>query len=230
MITVVMSALNEEKNIQKSFKRLINALILFKYKYQIILIDDGSKDNSHLILRNISIQNKKNTLFLKNKINRGIGFCLTESAKLAKYNYLLFYPSDGEIDPIQILKYKKYLFEKKDLIIPYPANQLLTRSKLRYYLSNIYQSIIRIFFLKKIKYFNGTIIFKKELIFKLNIFSRRFFIFSEIILKYLKYNKNYVEVPYLLKKRLSGKSKAVNFTNLKEVIISFIKMMKFYYL
>jgi glycosyltransferase involved in cell wall biosynthesis len=46
MITVVMSALNEEKNIQKSFKRLINALILFKYKYQIILIDDGSTDHS----------------------------------------------------------------------------------------------------------------------------------------------------------------------------------------
>ena len=46
MISIIISALNEEKNIVKVFNNLEIALIKFKYQYEIILINDGSKDNT----------------------------------------------------------------------------------------------------------------------------------------------------------------------------------------
>ena len=90
--------------------------------------------------------------------------------------------------------------------------------------------ILRVTFLKSIKYFNGTIIFNKKIINKFNIYSDTFFIFTEIILKYTKNNTHYIEVPYRLNKRLSGKSKAVSLKNLLDIIRDYLKMIKYYYL
>jgi glycosyltransferase involved in cell wall biosynthesis len=228
MISIIISALNEEKNIVKVFNNLEIALIKFKYQYEIILINDGSKDNTKAKME--YLKNKKNNIvFINNKINKGIGFCIRQGIKIAKYKFILFHPSDGEINAKEILKNKEHLL-KKDLIIPYPINQKNSRTIFRIYLSYIYQMILRVTFLKSIKYFNGTIIFNKKIINKFNIYSDTFFIFTEIILKYTKNNTHYIEVPYRLNKRLSGKSKAVSLKNLLDIIRDYLKMIKYYYL
>jgi glycosyltransferase involved in cell wall biosynthesis len=229
MISIIISALNEEKNIAKVFNNLEIALIKFKYQYEIILINDGSKDNTKAKMEHLKRIKGSNIVFINNKINKGIGFCIKQGVKIAKYKYILFHPSDGEINAKEILKNKKYLF-KKDLIIPYPINQKNSRTIFRFYLSNLYKTILRVTFLKSIKYFNGTIIFNKKIISKFNIYSDTFFIFTEIILKYTKNNTNYIEVPYRLNKRLSGKSKALCLKNLLDIIGDYLKMLKYYYL
>ena len=58
LITFLIPCYNESKNIEKTYKTLSKALKKFKHKYEILMVDDGSKDNSFEIIKKIGINNK----------------------------------------------------------------------------------------------------------------------------------------------------------------------------
>ena len=65
----------------------------------ILVIDDGSKDNS------ASIANEYGVHLIKNGINRGLGFSFREGLKFAgekKYDILVTIDGDGQFDPTDI--------------------------------------------------------------------------------------------------------------------------------
>jgi len=86
-VSVVVCAYNEAPRISKVLKTLIKTKILD----EIIIINDGSTDNTEKIIK--KIKNKK-IKYLKNKKNKGKGYSMNLGVRVSKYNVILFCDAD----------------------------------------------------------------------------------------------------------------------------------------
>ena len=102
----------------------------------------------------------------------------------------MFVPSDNVLDYTQISKIINKIKDNDMVIVNY-SNQLKSRELSRFFISKIFTYAINIFFINRIKYFNGTNVYRKSLLKNIKIFSNSFIFQSEIVLKMLKLTKKY---------------------------------------
>ena len=129
MISFIVACYNEEKNITETINSIILANRKLKdKKYEIIIIDDHSTDNSKNILNKL----KKKFKFIKlkkNKKNLGYGGTVKVGIKKAKGDYVIWIPGDNShasSELVKILKYKN----KYDIVSTFYTNTE-TRSRFR---------------------------------------------------------------------------------------------------
>ena len=112
-LSIIIPVYNEEKTILDVLKKI--QLLKKKCKLEIIIINDGSKDNS----KNIIDKNKKlfNKVVHLNK-NSGKGKAVIEGIKNCSYDYILIQDADLEYDPKDILIFlEENRIHKYDLIM-----------------------------------------------------------------------------------------------------------------
>lgn len=97
-ISIIIALYNEEKTIIEILKQL-NKTKKNNYVYEIIVINDGSTDNSLKLLEENSILYNK---LLNFKKNGGKGFAIKEGLKIATGNYVIFQDADLEYNPDDI--------------------------------------------------------------------------------------------------------------------------------
>jgi len=95
-ISVIMPALNEERAVGNLLDSIQNILQKITFSYEIIVIDDGSKD------RTLDICRKKNVTIIHNRYNYGKGYALREGFKQAHGNIIVTIDSDGDHHPEEI--------------------------------------------------------------------------------------------------------------------------------
>lgn len=94
MISVVIPMYNAEKYVEKC----LNSLLEQTYKdLEIIIVNDGSKDNSQTICERFAEQDKRITLI--NTENRGAGSARNTGIEVAKGEYISFIDSDDYVCP-----------------------------------------------------------------------------------------------------------------------------------
>jgi glycosyltransferase involved in cell wall biosynthesis len=97
MISVVIPAHNEEKAVGTVLDELIDALE--GQEYEIIVVDDGSTDNTAKI-----VQQKESVKLIQHPINKGYGAALKTGIRNAKADIVLFMDADGQHKPDDIKK------------------------------------------------------------------------------------------------------------------------------
>jgi glycosyltransferase involved in cell wall biosynthesis len=120
-LSVFFPAYNEEANIEKTVKDAGNILKAYVNLYEIIIIDDGSKDETGKIADRLALADK-NIKVIHHCPNKGYGEALKSGFYNAKYPWIAFTDSDGQFDFSEILK----LLEKTnqaDLIVGYRFNR-----------------------------------------------------------------------------------------------------------
>ncbi len=90
-ISLIIPAYNEEKNILRTLKKLKLFLKNEKDKWEILIINDGSTDNTLKILKNYKPKFFKIISYKKNK---GKGFAVKKGVKQATGDYMCFTDSD----------------------------------------------------------------------------------------------------------------------------------------
>ena len=98
-IFVVVPAYNEEKTIAKVIEDLM------KMGLEIVVVDDGSNDDTYNIVESI-IKEKKHGLLLRHLLNRGLGAALRtgiEAALMEDPDVIVTFDADGQHDPQDIL-------------------------------------------------------------------------------------------------------------------------------
>jgi glycosyltransferase involved in cell wall biosynthesis len=92
-LSIVIPIFNEGQALQSNLKEVETFLIKSNFDYELILVDDGSTDNSATIIEKF-VNDKPNIIFINNVTNRGKGFSLRAGIQRATRDYILFMDAD----------------------------------------------------------------------------------------------------------------------------------------
>lgn len=113
-LSLIIPAFNEEKIINKTLATVTQFLKDKKYPWEIIVVDDGSSDNTSKIVK--KTKNAKIRL-VKLSANKGKGAALRAGIKVAKGDYILYSDADLSVSIANIDKFMDYLKRNFDLVI-----------------------------------------------------------------------------------------------------------------
>ena len=110
-ISVVVPVFNEEGNVRELHKEILEVCKKENYKFEIIFVDDGSKDKTSEICKEL-----KPLKYIRMRKNFGQTAAMDAGIKLAQYDYIVTMDGDRQNDPADIPKLVNYL-EENDLDI-----------------------------------------------------------------------------------------------------------------
>lgn len=115
-LSVVIPTYNEERRIEESLNKIARYMEGHNFRYEIIIVDDGSYDKTVDIVKNFSTKNKSINLILNEK-NRGKGYSVKKGILEANGGYILFSDADLSTPIEEIEKLLKYLQQGYDVAI-----------------------------------------------------------------------------------------------------------------
>ena len=122
MICVVVTVYNKEKFIRKTILSILNQTILPE---EIIIVNDGSTDNSLRIIEKIK---KPNFTKIITTINQGVSAARNLGLKKAKSNYVYFVDGDDILNKNAISIFSNQILENPNYIL-YAANRISQNHK-----------------------------------------------------------------------------------------------------
>lgn len=119
-LSVFFPAYNEEANIETTVKKALDVLQKLPLKnYEVIVVNDGSKDKTGEVAEKIA-REEKHVRLINHNPNRGYGEALKSGFYNAKYDWIAFTDSDGQFDFSEIVNFlNKEKESGADLIIGY---------------------------------------------------------------------------------------------------------------
>lgn len=104
-------------NISEYIEKCVRSILAQTYNYiEIILVNDGSTDNSLEIIRGIEKEDQRISII--DKINGGLSSARNAGMRAAKGNYLLFVDGDDTIAPTAIsILYENLMRERADISV-----------------------------------------------------------------------------------------------------------------
>lgn len=111
-VSVIIPTYNREKVIERSVRSVLNQT----YKnIEVIIVDDGSKDNTEKIIKSI---NDERIIYYKQK-NGGASKARNTGVKLATSDYIAFHDSDDSWREDKLEKQMKYMMENPQVGMVY---------------------------------------------------------------------------------------------------------------
>jgi len=222
-ITIIMPALNEERNIEKAVSNSLRALADYGIDGEVLVINDGSRDATQAKVEAIRATGAPVSL-LNHEKPWGFGASFWDGVDHAQKDVVVVMPGDNENDPWEILRYAA-LLDHVDIVIPFVFNKKV-RSLFRRVLSVVYRTVINLTFKTNLNYTNGTILYRRSILTDLPYRSGSFFFQTDILIRLLNSGYLFAEVPYRLDQRKDGVSKAVSFPSFVKVVKGYLKLIK----
>lgn len=111
-LSLILPCYNEEPIFTESVKRIIDVLSLTRLSYEIIFVDDKSRDNTAQLIQNTcTIYPHTNALY--HTINKGRGKTVTDGIKEAKGTVVGYIDIDLEVSPVYIPLLVDMILEKR---------------------------------------------------------------------------------------------------------------------
>jgi len=223
LISILIPSFNEEKTILNILNR-ISKTIDSSINYEVVIINDGSTDNTLKLLE----QNKNlyNQLITYER-NYGKGNAIKKGLEVSKGKYIFFQDADLEYDPIDINKFTKLInrFEP-DLIIGSRLNYSeYTRSHniLNKFGNKLITLIFNLFYNTTFTdIYSCYACFKKDLLNEKNLKTKGFEQHAEILCKVIKKGKKFYEVPISYNGRTHDEGKKIKFYHIFSVLFRIV--------
>jgi len=223
LISILIPSFNEGETILKVLNRILETSGANSF-YEIIIIDDGSTDNTKDLL-----EKNKNlyTNLITYSSNRGKGYAIKKGLEKATGKYVFFQDADLEYDPIELNKFIKLINQfNPDLIIGSRFNYSdYTRS--HNILNKFGNKIITLIF--NLLYnttftdiYSCYACFKKELLNEKNLKTNGFEQHAEILCKVIRKGKKFYELPISYNGRTPEEGKKIKFYHIVSVIFRII--------
>tara|TARA_X000000368_G_scaffold387580_1_gene348422 strand:- start:64 stop:792 length:729 start_codon:yes stop_codon:yes gene_type:complete len=235
-LSIIIPTFNDQNIIKNKILFLIKNLRKMKIKYEIIIVNDGSSDDTLRELK--SIKSKKNYIkIINNRKNCGKSYSIKKGLKVAKHEHIVLVDSDlPYFDTFE--KIIKKLKQNYDFVFinRRHKNSRIINKKLNFYqISRIFIGWLVSLFVKLLLNFNllggdtqsGLKGFKKIKNFnKLNFVSTKFFLDLEIMYFYNKLNRKFYSIP--VKYKIAEKSSIKIFSVKKnfEILIELIRVIQ----
>lgn len=98
-LSVVLPALNEAEILEVTVESVMNALDPSGIAYEILIIDDGSTDDTFAVASKLHARHPTRVRCIRHDTNRGYGAALRTGMREAKGKYISFLDADNQFDP-----------------------------------------------------------------------------------------------------------------------------------
>ena len=223
-VTFFVPCMNEEDNIVATMETIQGAVSKFPYRYQILIIDDGSKDRT---IQRIEEFKKKNPGMridlIKNTTNRGLGRNYVDAAYVASGEHMMLVNGD-HAEPQDAIETILSKLGAADMVIPHFANRD-SRTQGRVRLSRFFTWLINAITGNHISYYNGPVLHRRINIIRWHSDTYGFAYQAEVITRLLEEGATYVEVEIRNLDREGGISKAFRMINVLSVSHSVFQIL-----
>lgn len=126
MKEIVLSIIVPIYNVESYLKKCLDSLVLQEMDgIEILLIEDGSRDDSKMIAQTYS-EKYENIILICHENNKGLGAARNTGIKHAKGEYITFVDSDDWVSPIMYNKMLNTIIEDKSDIVVCGINEVLS--------------------------------------------------------------------------------------------------------
>jgi len=220
-LTVIIPAYNEAGNIAETLAAVVPFIEKYFQDYEILVFDDCSKDDTGKIAESVAAQNPKIKV-IHNPKNMGMGYNYKAGVKMARKDYVVMVPGDNDI----LEKTFDPLFQavgEKDIILAYTADMSM-RPWGRVILSKTFTGLMNLLFGLRLKYFNGIVVHRTDLVRSIAIETDSFAYQAEALVKLLRKGASYLELPQYIRERRYGSSKALGLRNIARVLKTIFRL------
>ena len=100
-VSAVLPAFNEAGNLEQSVSRVAEALAAHARTFEIIVVDDGSGDDTPAILERLKLQHRELRV-VRHPVNRGYGAALRSGFEAAQLGWIFLIDADNQFDPQEV--------------------------------------------------------------------------------------------------------------------------------
>lgn len=228
MISIIVPAYNEEGVIGTFIEKFMDELNLNEH-YELIIVNDGSKDSTESIVRKYMKRHKFIRL-LNHKVNSGIGKALETGISEARGNYIITMDSDLT-HPISLIPKLVECCKHNDVCI---ASRYIKGGGMknvplwRIFISKSVNTLLGILLFCNVKDITaGFKVYKAEKIKKIKIKRKGFESQAEIMVYLMKKHCKFKEIPFILKNREIGISKFNLFKMGPKYLLNLLSLFKY---
>jgi glycosyltransferase involved in cell wall biosynthesis len=224
-LTVFISCYNEQDYIIDTIKVVCEALDeIGTVSYEIIVVDDCSKDNSSdTVKAYIASHPNANIILRTNKVNRGLAQNYLDVAFIGKGKYYRLICGD-DAEPKGTMLAVFHEIGQADMIIPYYVSNE-GKSAYRQLISNAYSNLVNLISGFRLHYYNGLAVHLRYNVMRWHPNTRGFGFQADIICMLLDQGFSYKEVAVKSIERRSGGSNALTFKNLLSVAHTLVDLI-----
>lgn len=218
-ITVALTCYNEEKYIVDTLENAISALCEVGCSYEVIVIDDASRDDSVQRIKKYIESHPDYPVTLKvNNKNRGLANNYIEGAFLGKGKYYRVCNGDDPEPKEVLVNIFKYI-GKADIIIPWQdQKEVVGKSLFRKCLSRVFTRLVNLISGYNIKYYNGNAIHLRYNVMRWHPSSYGFGFQADITTRLLDEGASYIQIKSRSIDRKGSASTALTVRNILSVI------------
>jgi glycosyltransferase involved in cell wall biosynthesis len=142
-ITVVLACYNEEETLAESFQEIWKTLSDFNRAFEILFVDDVSRDRTREIIAGIVDRHPDQVRALYHERNQGRGATVTDGFRAARGDIVGFLDVDLEVHSRYIPSLVRAIEDGADLATVHRIYALQIRSLDRYFMSRGYSFLMR---------------------------------------------------------------------------------------
>ena len=204
-ISAVLSAFNEEENIETATRRMADALKSLSLEdWEVIIVNDGSADRTGEIADRLSSEEPDRIRVFHHRPNLGYAEALKTGFTSARHELIFYTDSDNQFD-VREIKHLLPLIEDADIVCGFRIYRFDPLTRL--VLSWGFNLLVRIMFRINVRDIDCAFkLFRREVFDRVKIESRKFFVDAEILAKARFFGFRLVEVGVRHYPRTAGRS------------------------
>jgi glycosyltransferase involved in cell wall biosynthesis len=215
-LSVIIPAYCEAENILDTLENVTTALAPLAIEHEILVIDDGSTDDTGAIVTT-NLHRFPHVQLLINDRNRGFGWTYQRGVQAARLDHIVMVHGDNAWGAATLGDFFSRVGDA-DIIVGYTRDMWRSRTWTRTLISKTFTLLVNLITWRWLKYYNGLQIHQAHILKGLRIESRGFGFQPEVLVKALRLTGTKIEVPMDLIERAKGESKAFRVRNVIDVL------------
>lgn len=215
-ISLVLPAWNEAEAIESAINEAVTALTRIADEFEIIVVDDGSSDDTAQIVQQAA-QQMPQVRLVQHETNQGYGASLRTGFRSAKMDLVAFTDADCQFDLSELDRFV-LLARDYDVVCGYRIDRKDT--PLRCFYSRVYNHLVRCMIGTSVRDIDCALkMFRREVVEQLEITTDGFLVNSELLTQARVHGRSIVEVGVSHRPRTKGAS-TVSIRHIPTVLIS----------
>ena len=220
-LSIFFPAFNEEAIIAKTVADASRVAAAVADDYEVIVVDDGSRDGTAAVVESIAAANATVRL-VKHERNRGYGAALRSGFSAARKRYVFFSDADGQFDLAELPKLLA-LLDQAPVVVGYRIKR--NDPPHRLFIAKTYNLLVRAVFGLRVRDIDCAFkLFTRDVFSRISLESNGAFISSETLIKLRRAGIPIVEVGVHHYPRTTGYSKGASVGVILKTIRDIIRL------